>query len=210
MQGLAYCEAEGRGLLPAGLVKEIRTLDQPAVPWDVALARWFDAYFEPLASRRTYARLSRRQSATPDISRPRWFLDREAIDARTFGVVLDTSGSMDSRLLGKALGSIASYSLARDVPFARLVFCDAAAYDEGYVPPEALMERVRIRGQGGTVLQPGITLLERAEDFPSSGPILVITDGECDRLQIRRDHAFLVPRGGRLPFVPKGPVFWIT
>ncbi len=210
VQGLAYCEAEGRGLLPAGLVAEIRALDQPPIPWDVDLARWFDAYFEPLASRRTYARPSRRQSATPDIPRPRWFLDRDAIDARTFGVVLDTSGSMDSRLLGKAIGAITSYCLARDVPWVRLVFCDAAAYDEGYVLPEALVDRVRIRGRGGTVLQPGVTLLERAEDFPPTGPILIITDGQCDRLQVRRDHAYLVPRGGRLPFVPKGPVFWIT
>jgi hypothetical protein len=49
-------------------------------------------------------------------------LDRRA----TFGVVLDTSGSMNAELLGKALGAIASYALARDVPAARVVFCDAA------------------------------------------------------------------------------------
>lgn len=209
-QGLAYCETAGRGLLPAGLVAEIRALDQPPIPWDVELARWFDAYFEPLASRRTYARPSRRQSATPDIPRPRWQLDRDRLDARTFGVVLDTSGSMDSRLLGKALGAIASYCLARDVPWVRLVFCDAAAYDQGYVPPESLLERVKIRGRGGTVLQPGVTLLEQAEDFPPQGPLLVITDGQCERFHVRRDHAFLVPRGGRLPFAPRGPVFWVS
>jgi hypothetical protein len=39
--------------------------------------------------------------------------------------------------------------------------------------------------------------------------LLVITDGACDRLQIRREHAFLLPRGRALPFVPKGPVFRI-
>ncbi|MFM8330361.1 MAG: hypothetical protein ACKN9T_01595 [Candidatus Methylumidiphilus sp.] len=32
----------------------------------------------------------------------------EARKSRVFGVVLDTSGSMDLRLLGKALGAIAS------------------------------------------------------------------------------------------------------
>ncbi|MFO0899344.1 MAG: hypothetical protein U0836_18115 [Pirellulales bacterium] len=210
VQGLAYCECTGRGLLPAGLAAEIRALDQPPIPWDVELARWFDAYFEPLASRRTYARPSRRQAATPDIPRPRWFVDRENLAARTFGVVLDTSGSMDARLLGKALGAIASYCLARDVPFVRLVFCDAAAYDEGYVTPEALLERVRIRGRGGTVLQPGVALLERAQDFPTTGPLLLITDGRCDRLHVRRDHAYLLPRGGRLPFAPRGPVFYVA
>jgi hypothetical protein len=34
----------------------------------------------------------------------------------TFGVLLDTSGSMSAQLMGKALGGIASYATARDVP----------------------------------------------------------------------------------------------
>ena len=57
------------------------------------------------------------------------------------------------------------------------------------------------------MLQPGIDLLEDAEDFPKDAPLLVITDGECDRLTIRRDHALLIPAGRPLPFVPRGPVF---
>jgi predicted metal-dependent peptidase len=131
-------------------------------------------------------------------------------DGRTFGVVLDTSGSMDRKLLAKALGAIASYALARDVPRVRVVFCDAVAYDEGYLSPEDIADRVRVRGRGGTVLQPGIDLLERAEDFPKDGPLLVITDGACDRLHIRREHAFLLPEGRHLPFVPKGQVFRVS
>jgi predicted metal-dependent peptidase len=124
-------------------------------------------------------------------------------------VVLDTSGSMGRNLLAKALGSIASYAVSRDVPVVRVVFCDAAAYDQGYMPPEAVADRVQVRGRGGTVLQPGIDLLEKAEDFPKEGPVLVITDGYCDVLEIKRDHAFLVPEGHGLPFVPRGKVFRI-
>ena len=56
------------------------------------------------------------------------------------------------------------------------------------------------------MLQPGIDLLEKAPDFPRDGPLLIITDGACDRLHIRREHAFLLPAGRHLPFVPKGPV----
>ncbi len=209
-QGLAFHEAEGRGLLPAGLVEEIRALDQPPIPWDVELAQWFDQHFSPLEKRRTYMRLSRRQSATPDIPRPLWVPLAESQEGRTFGVVLDTSGSMERKLLAKALGAIASYSLARDVTRVRLVFCDAVAYDEGYVAPEVIAERVRVRGRGGTVLQPGIDLLERAKDFPKNGPLLIITDGECDRLQVRREHAYLLPQGRHLPFVPTGRVFRIV
>src|SRR6185436_14306178 len=122
----------------------------------------------------------------------------------TFGVVLDTSGSMDRVLLGKALGAIASYATARDVPRARVVFCDAAAYDAGYLPVEEIAGRVRVRGRGGTELQPGLNLLDRVEDFPTGAPVLIITDGYCDVLRVRREHAFLVPEGARLPFTPRG------
>lgn len=207
LSGLSYHDPSRRGLLPAGLVEEIRALEQPPLEWDAALARWFEAHVPASERRRSYARASRRQSSTPDIPRPAWVRPDERVSQPTFGVVLDTSGSMDNRLLGKALGAIASYSLARDVPAARVVFCDAAAYDAGYLPVEEIAGRVRVRGRGGTVLQPGITLLERAPDFPADGPILVITDGWCDVLRIRREHAFLIPAGAALPFRPRGPVF---
>jgi predicted metal-dependent peptidase len=203
--GISY--HQGRGLLPAGLVEEIRALAQPPVPWDVELARWFDDHFAPLERRRTYARASRRQAATPDIPRPGWYLPPEAAESRTFGVVLDTSGSMETRLLGKALGAIASYAVARDVHRARVVFCDAEAHDNGWMPPLDIAGRVRVRGRGGTVLQPGVDLLEAAADFPKDGPILVITDGFCDRVHIKREHAFLIPAGASLPFHARGPVF---
>lgn len=178
----------------------------PPVPWDVELARWFDHYFPPQDKVRSYARASRRQMATPDIARPALVRDKE-LPTRTFGVVLDTSGSMDRRLLAQALGAIASYSVAREVPAARVVFCDAQAHDAGYMAPETIAERVQVRGRGGTILQPGIDLLQEANDFPPDGPILIITDGYCDHVRVRREHAFLLPEGHSLPFVARGPVF---
>lgn len=208
-QGLQYHQEQGRGFLPAGLIEEIQALGQPPIPWDVELAQWFDHWFAPVEKRRSYARPSRRQSASPEIPRPRWVLARGALDGRTFGVVLDTSGSMDRKLLGMALGAVVSYSLSREVPAIRVVFCDAVAYDQGYMVPEALAHRVQVKGRGGTVLQPGIDLLERATDFPPDGPILVITDGFCDQFRIRRPHAILLPAHRLLPFPPKGPVFRI-
>ena len=45
---------------------------------------------------------------------------------------------------------------------------------------------MKVRGRGGTVLQPGIQLLEAAQDFPKDGPILIITDGQCDRLDCQK------------------------
>jgi hypothetical protein len=208
-QGLSYHEEQGRGYLPAGLVEEIRALSHPPIPWDVELARWFDEQFTPLEKIRSYARPSRRQSSTPDIPRPNWTVSKAALDGRTFGVILDTSGSMDRSLLAAALGAIASYAAARDVPGARVVFCDAEAYDQGYMKPEDIAGTVKVKGRGGTVLQPAIDLLNRSEDFPKTAPLLIITDGYCDDRLILygREHAYLIPEGRSLPFVPKGKVF---
>jgi len=137
-------------------------------------------------------------------------VEEAARAGRTFGVLLDTSGSMSRSLLAAALGAIASYSAARDVNRVRVVFCDAAPYDQGYMEAADIAGSVRVRGRGGTVLQPGVELLEQARDFPREAPLLIITDCECDRLNLYgRDHAFLVPRGKSLPFPPKGPVFYL-
>lgn len=210
VQGFDLHEYGERGLLPAGLIQEIRALAHPPVPWDARLARWFDEYVPRPEPVRSFARPARRQASTPDIPRAGRYFPAEETARCTFGVVLDTSGSMDTALLGKALGAIASYAEARDVPAARVVFCDAAPYDAGYLPPTEIAGRVKVRGRGGTVLQPGIDLLLRAEDFPPGAPVLVITDGWTDTLRIRREHAFLVPQGASLPFTPRGPVFRLT
>jgi predicted metal-dependent peptidase len=207
-QGLSYHQEQGRGYLPEGLIEEIRALSHPPIPWDVELAHWFDEQFTPIEKMRSYARPSRRQSSTPDIPRPNWIVSQAAMNDRTFGVVLDTSGSMDRGLLATALGAIASYSISRDVPAARVVFCDAEAYDAGYMRPDDIAGSVKVKGRGGTILQPGINLLENAEDFPKEAPILIITDGFCDKVVLHgREHAFLVPQGATLPFIPKGKVF---
>jgi predicted metal-dependent peptidase len=196
------------------LIEAIRSLSQPPIPWDVRLAEWFDAQFPPPERQRSYAKPSRRQSATPDIPRPSPRLPpEETRKARVFGVVLDTSGSMAPKLLGQALGASASYSLAREVEAVRLVSCDASAFDHGWVPPEALLERYQVRGRGGTVLQPGLDRLRdlaKQSAFPAAGPILLITDGFCEaRLDIPFEHAFLLPEGRRLPFTPRAPIFEI-
>ncbi|SEE42146.1 Predicted metal-dependent peptidase [Streptomyces sp. 2131.1] len=206
-QGFDLHQYGERGLLPAGLIQEIRALSHPPVPWDARLARWFDEYVPRPEPVRSYARPARRQASTPHIPRAGRYFPPQETARCTFGVVLDTSGSMNSTLLGKALGAIASYAEARDVPAARVVFCDAAPYDAGYLPPAEIAGRVRIRGRGGTELQPGVDLLQRADDFPPGAPVLVITDGWCDVLRIRREHAYLVPQGASLPFTPRGPVF---
>lgn len=210
-QGLEYHTEGGRGYIPAGLIEEIRALAMPPIPWNVELGRWFDLHFAPLAKQRTYARPSRRQGSTPDIPRPRYVMGELPEYSCTFGVVLDTSGSMSPKLLGYALGAIASYAAAKEVPYARVVFCDADAYDAGWLAPEDIAGRVEVQGRGGTILQPGVDLLLKAKDFPKDAPVLIITDGYIEKnLSVRREHAFLIPKGNHLPFRAKGKVFYFA
>ncbi len=210
-QGLEYeSSLRGRGFIPAGLAEEIRALAVPPVPWDVKLAEWFNAHIRPAEKHRSYAHPSRRQSCTPDIPRPRYVLTEDINNSRTFGVIIDTSGSMTSPDIGKALGAVASYAAAREVPAARVVFCDANAYDAGYMAPDDIAGRVKVIGRGGTILQPGIDLLQNSKDFPKDGPVLIITDGEIDRhLDIKREHAYIMPTGCRLPYKARGEVFYM-
>lgn len=209
-EGLDYHITHSRGYIPAGLVEEIRALAMPPIPWEVQLGKWFDEQFPPLEKHRTYARPSRRQGSTPNIPRPSYVLLEKDLESRTFGVVIDTSGSMCSSQIGLALGAIASYAVSKDVPFVRIIFCDAAATDAGYMAPEDIAGRVEITGRGGTVLQPGVDALEKAKDFPVTGPILIITDGYIEEnLKVKREHAYLIPNGNKLPFRSKGKVFYM-
>ena len=75
-----------------------------------------------------------------------------------------------------------------------MIFCDAAAYDQGIMAPDEIAGTVKVRGRGGTKLQPGIDLLDGDAAFPKGAPLLIVTDGACDRLNLRgRTHAFLIP-----------------
>ena len=134
----------------------------------------------------------------------------QELASRTFAVVIDTSGSMSPKQIGIALGAIASYATAKEVPFVRIIYCDAEATDAGYISPEELAGKLKVTGRGGTIIQPGINMIEKAKDFPNDGPILVITDGYIENnLKIHREHAFLIPKGNKLPFNPKGKVFYM-
>lgn len=207
--GLDYHLEEKRGYLPAGLVEEIRALSMPPIPWEVKLAYWFQEMIPIPEKKRNYARPSRRQGATPDIPRPSYVIPEEWQNTHTFGVIIDTSASMSSELLGKALGAVASYAAAREVRYVRVVFCDAAAYDGGYMTVEELANKVEVKGRGGTRLQPAVDLLEHVKDFPIDAPVLVITDGMTEsHIKIKRKHAWLLPEGKRLPFQTNASVFW--
>ncbi len=205
--GLELQLAGSRGLIPAGLAEEIRSLAHKPIPWDVKLCQWMDDWILPIEKRRTYARVSRRQSATPDIPRPSYYVPEERRKSHTFAVVVDSSGSMSRRELGLAIGAIAAYAQSRDVLVVRLIYCDAKPYDEGYVPVDDLLYTAKVKGRGGTELQPALNLLATDASFPKTGPVLIVTDGMCDALRVPRPHAYLLCGPKKLPFRTKAPVF---
>lgn len=181
-----------RGTLPADMVEEIRMINQPAIPWNVELASWFMKHFPIDSKKRTFARMSRRQCTTPDIPRPSYVKRQKSGRTKTFGVVIDTSGSMTKDVIGKCLGVIHSYSLASNVDEVRLVYCDVVPYDVGFISVESLKNRVEVQGRGGTYLQPAVNLLLSDAEFPDDAPILILTDGFFEEtLEVRRKHAFV-------------------
>jgi predicted metal-dependent peptidase len=202
----------GRGFLPGDLIEELdltrfasERIEVPA--WKTELAEWFAIQFIPKPPTRSYNRMSRRQASAPDIPLP----GKAIVDyhSPTFGVVLDTSGSMSHDLLQTGMSAVVAYAERHGVAFVRLVMCDTRPYDEGFIPLETLKRPYQIMGRGGTVLQPSVDLLQKAKDFPQDAPLLIVTDGQIDVLKIERDHAFLLPSEGELPFEPVGPVFRI-
>ncbi len=174
IDGSGAAEASLSPVRPWTPTEEIRALEPAPPSWDAPLAAWFDERFAVLSTR------------------------------PTFGVVLDTAGTMDHSLLDRALGSIASTATARDVRRVRVVYCDDATRDAGWLPPGKIAHRLTARPRG-TRLQPAVDLLLADPAFPPRSPLLLISDGRCDPVEVPREHAWLT--SGHLPFTPAGPVF---
>lgn len=208
LRGMFLEETIGRGNLPADLIEEIKAINQPPIPWQVKLAEWIAEKFPLEDKKRSYARPSRRQSISPDIPTAKYINPEEYKYNKVFGVIIDTSASMDKELLSKCLGAIISYCEAQEVKSIRLIYCDAQPYDEGYISIDSLMQKVKMKGRGGTVLQPAINILENDKNFPQNAPILILTDGYFEsNLKVTREHAYLVPNKRNIINKDNAPIF---
>ena len=211
LRGYQVHSESGKGELPHTLLDAIRRLEHPPPPWDVLLGRWFDEHVPPVERIRTYGRPSRRQSATPTIARPRYvWPDEENVQRGTFGLVLDTSGSMPPLVQAQALGAITAYALSRNISLIRVLTSGAELEDRGNVAAESLAQPLALSARSSATLQPALNVLEKARDFPEDAPILLVTGVPCDRIKTQRDHAFLIPDGGRLTYQTAAPVIEIA
>ena len=144
----------------------------PAIPGDAALAKWFDVQFPPLEKHRTWRGRADGRGATPDIPRPGYAYYEQDLESRTFGVVVDTSGSMSAKQIGMALGSIASYAAGERCSVRENHFLRCQSDGCGISGTGRYCRPGKSHGTRRTILQPGVDCLEQANDFPKDGPIL--------------------------------------
>lgn len=210
LRGYQVHTESGKGTLPHALLDELRALENPPLPWDVQLGRWFDEHIPPIERVRTYGRPSRRQSSTPDIARPRYvWPDDETMVKGSFGLVIDASGALDRTYAALALGAIATYALSRNIPSVRLVLSGAELLDEGQIACDDLVQRFQISARSSTTIQPAVEALENARDFAHDAPVLLLTAVPCDKIKTTRTHAYLVPENGRLTYHSDAPLIEI-
>jgi predicted metal-dependent peptidase len=160
-----------RGTVPAGWARWAEEVLEPAVDWRRELAAQIRRGAAEVTGRVdfTYRRPSRRQAAFPDVVLPSLHQQLPRV-----AMVIDTSGSMSDRMLGRALvevgGVLRSLGVARrDL---RVLCCDAQAYRS---QPVRELGKVELTGGGGTDVGAGVRAA--AEGKPAPDLIVVLTDG---------------------------------
>ncbi len=160
-----------RGDRPGEALRWALAITEPKIPWEPVLARavrraagWTSGRVEP-----TWSRPSRRASSVPGVLMPgmRRPLPKVAM-------VVDTSGSVDDVLLGRALGEVDGVLRGLGVPGAAVAVyaCDAAV---GAVTRVRRAADAGLVGGGGTDLRVGIAAATAARPRPDL--VVVLTDG---------------------------------
>lgn len=168
---LRCCRGLMPGTVPAGLRRWAEELLGARVDWRRVLAAEIRRGVAAVAGAvdYSYRRPSRRASAMPDVVMPT--MKRPVPEV---AVVVDTSGSMNETLLGRALsevdGLLRSLGLAqRRLP---VLPCDAAVHA---VQKVTSARQVELLGGGGTDMGQGIEAARRLRPPPSV--VVVLTDG---------------------------------
>jgi predicted metal-dependent peptidase len=165
-------ERRGRGDTPGDAWRWATQILQPKVRWEPLLAGavrraagWANGRTD-----HTYSRPSRRQSTTPRILLPG--LRRPVPQV---AVVVDTSGSVDDVLLGRALGEVDGALRGLGVADSSVCVysCDAAVHQ---VQRVRRARDARLAGGGGTDMRVGIRAA--AGQRPRPDLIVVFTDGD--------------------------------
>jgi predicted metal-dependent peptidase len=169
------------GAVPAWIDELVRATIEPPPDWAAELQR----SVAMLARQdRSFLRPSRRMSALaseagewPDVvAMP----GRRVVPAGRLVAVIDTSASIDSAIVARFFGAVASVATAEGFDEVRVVQSDAdVTRDEVLSAAELLFQEVEITGRGGTDFGPALRLLAReskrdAERFT----VVYLTDGD--------------------------------
>ncbi len=160
-----------RGTEPGDAGRWAKEILEPTIAWEPLLAGavrrgagWAHGHAEY-----TYARPSRRAGAVKGIVLPSTRRPLPSV-----AMVVDTSGSVDDRLLARALGEVdgALRALGVGSQAVNVISCDAAASQPARV---RRARDVRLAGGGGTDMRVGIRAAEALRPRPDL--VVVLTDG---------------------------------
>ena len=149
------------GETPAWIDEMVRATIEPPPDWTATLQRSIATLTR---TDRTFLRPSRRQSALagpdgawPDmVSMP----GRRILPAGKLVSVIDTSASIDSTMLARFLGALASVATSEGFDEIRLLQADAAVTrDETLFAAELYFQQIAIVGRGGTDFGPALRSL---------------------------------------------------
>lgn len=161
----------GRGDTPGEAARWVRRMTEPGLPWEQLLAQAVRRGVGWTAGRThtTWTRPNRRASATPGLLMPGWRRPNPEV-----ALVVDTSGSVDDALLGRALGEVEGALRALGVGGASVTVlaCDAA------VQAVTRVRRAKdavLHGGGGTDLRVALASVDGLRPRPTLA--VVLTDG---------------------------------
>ena len=95
-------------------------------------------------------------------------------------VLLDTSGSM-----GGEFEKVLSYIFQNDIQI-NLIMCDAEIQQVIKIKARKELEKMKIKGLGGTVLQPGLDFITDRKNKISMYNLVILTDGYTDSLDFSK------------------------
>lgn len=160
-----------RGEIPGEALRWVTRITKPTLPWEHLLAQAARRGVGWTAGRThtTYSRPNRRASSTPGVLMPGWRRPRTVV-----ACVIDTSGSVDDELLGKAMGEVdgALRGLGVAGSDVTILACDASVH---------AVQRIRkvtdasLIGGGGTDMRVALAAVDRLRPRPSL--TVVFTDG---------------------------------
>lgn len=161
----------GRGDTPGEVARWVRRMTEPTLPWERLLAQAVRRGVGWTTGRThtSWTRPNRRASSTPGMFLPGWRRQNP-----TVALVVDTSGSVDDALLGRALGEVEGALRALGVGggSVTVLACDAA------VQAVTRVRRARdtvLHGGGGTDLRVALAALDDLRPRPTLA--VVLTDG---------------------------------